>query len=125
MLYARQVAWLNAPVKGKDGSRKNQGVKAEYPKLDAGEYLLDWLFEAGPGLDGKPLTWADLNGWAAATRTAMTAFEAVTLRRLSVCYMDAYNAANDPACPAPYRTTIDRAAVDAGFRNLARRMKAR
>jgi len=89
--------------------------------LEFGAHLIEFLFEIGPN-NGS---FTEINNWKQATGINLSSFDASMIRRLSVAYMNEYNQASDPARPAPYRTTIDRDAVDKGFRALAARMKGK
>lgn len=70
------------------------------PPTDGGEWLLDWLFDAGPiGTDGfgaRGLNWIELDAWRSATRTLADANDLRALRRLSAIYAAALRESSVP-----------------------------
>lgn len=72
------------------------------PGISAGRHLIDHLFEVGPGVDGQPVTFQELQAWAGLTGNTLTAWEASTLRLLSAAYMSELLAAEDPKRPPPF-----------------------
>lgn len=69
-------------------------------------YLTDWLFEIGPtsinGMGEGPIGWQDLTAWESLTGIELDAWEAKTLRRLSLAYLGQKIESREPDCPAPY-----------------------
>lgn len=69
-------------------------------------YLVGYLFDVGPvtatGMGAAPVTYAELNAWQQATGIELCAWEASTLRLLSLAYLAATQAAEDPACKPPF-----------------------
>jgi hypothetical protein len=63
---------------------------------------VDYLFEVGPGGDGQPVEWADMQAWAELTGVRLSEFEASTLRSLSLAYVSMYHEARSADCPSPY-----------------------
>jgi hypothetical protein len=116
---------MHARPQGQAQSRIEQIKSPDMPEIKDGKYLLDLLFSIGPAIAGYPLTFAELQAWQQSNSIKLDGFESNTIRRLSVAYLSEYNAASDPARPAPYRRIIDRDAVDSGFRALAARMKGK
>lgn len=131
-LVARHLAWLEAAPTGatdKDKRSRRERFTAredagetcsalELPEAEAGAHLVGYLLKVGPGHDGAPITFLEIEAWTRMTGTVLTAWEAGALRSLSQAYMGEYFAASDPQRPAPYAapTPLDRAAVDAKLR---------
>jgi hypothetical protein len=79
-----------------------QAVSAlDMPEVSYGMHIINWLFEAGPGNDGKPITWPDLKSWRDMTGTRVNPSEAMALRQLSCEYMAELNSARNPDRCAP------------------------
>jgi hypothetical protein len=74
----------------------------EMPPVDAGNHLLKHLFDVGPSSGGEVLTYTEIANWIALTGNVLTAWEAETLRKLSVAYLNERDLAKDPERPAPY-----------------------
>lgn len=74
------------------------------PPVPAGDWLLGWLFQAGPlasdGMGARGLSWPELAAWRDCTRTLISPWELTALHRLSGAYAGAYHAAEKPDCPA-------------------------
>ncbi len=123
MLWARHHAWLCAPQEppagtaGKGGSsatpppRRSRSEELDLdlasiamPPVSAGEWLLAWLFEAGPlasdGMGARGLSWPELQAWRDCTQAHITPWEMGALRQLSTAYASAWHAAEKPSCPA-------------------------
>lgn len=115
-MYVRQAAWLAAiPVveaksKVRQISRlerhKNDGVPPSYPPIDAGEHLIEYLFEIGPTLPGAmgevPITHVELRAWQENVGIDLQSWEAKLLHRLSSEYLGQLHKATDPACKPPF-----------------------
>ena len=74
------------------------------PEVTHGEWLLGWLFEAGPlasdGMGARGLSWPELAAWRDCTGTLASPWEMQALRRLSAVYAAAHHAGQEPDCPA-------------------------
>ena len=74
------------------------------PELVGGEWLIGWLFEAGPlasdGMGARGLSWPELAAWRDCTGTPAGPWEMSALRRLSAVYAAAYHASQEADCPA-------------------------
>lgn len=74
------------------------------PPLAGGDWLLAWLFEAGPCGDDamgvRGLSWPEIRAWRACTRTQAHPWELTLLKQLSAAYATAHHAAQEPDCPA-------------------------
>ncbi len=71
-----------------------------------------------------PISFLELSAWQASTGLALSPWEALTLRRLSIDYIDQLHRSKNPAEQAPYQTEDlprQREAVHNFFKNLARR----
>lgn len=77
---------------------------APMPPVSAGEWLLAWLFTAGPlasdGMGARGLSWPELLAWRECTRPMISPWEMEALHQLSGAYASAWHAAEDPGCPA-------------------------
>lgn len=71
-----------------ESGRRPDDYVPDMPSVDheAG-YLIGYLYEIGPALDGGPLTHQELGCWQANTGIELTAWQARTLRRLSQEYV--------------------------------------
>ncbi len=69
-------------------------------------YLLGYLFEVGPamhtGMGDAPLSHSEIAAWQANTGIRLTAWEARTLRRLSVDYVNETARATLASAKAPW-----------------------
>lgn len=138
----RQVAWLHAAPKARDGKAGDKTrleamrERDETPLFPANpaRYLTDWLFDVGPSCSGSmgeaAVSYQDLVAWQACNGVELLPWEAGLLRRLSSEYMAERRNAEEPARPAPYAGEVDdlvakRAHVSrlvrSTFRNLKRK----
>jgi peptidoglycan hydrolase-like protein with peptidoglycan-binding domain len=121
-LYVRQLAYLHAPIE--TPSKKNlkkstttqpatrmqrfddQGVQPPLPDAGPAAHLVGYLLDAGPtghgGMGPTPLTHSDIVAWQANTGVELTAWEARTLRALSVDWIASSHDATQPDCAAPW-----------------------
>lgn len=78
----------------------------DMPDAGAAQYLLGYLFDAGPLVNtvggSAPLNWQDLRAWQSGTGIELQPWESRTLRTLSQTYLYASIEAKSPDCPAPY-----------------------
>jgi hypothetical protein len=85
-------------------------------------HLYTWLMEAGPiesgAMGSAPLGWPTIRAWAEQTFTPMSAWEARTLRQMSIRYFSELHAAEDPHRPAPFWPARGMADHDANERQL-------
>lgn len=75
----------------------------ELPALEHGAHLVEYLFELGPGVEGKPNGWQELRAWQEATGTELHEFEAVALVDMCRAYVSQFAKPNDPQ---PWREEI-------------------
>jgi len=82
-----------------------EGASIELPPLDAGGYLVGYLFDVGPGISNGmgygPVPYSEILAWQQATGIELTAWEGGMLRSLSCAYCNELAAAADPAMAAP------------------------
>lgn len=102
----RYRVWLDATPEGAQSSRrKSLTYRGEGPPdLEvpfAFEYLLGYLFEAGPTSGQEALAWGELESWQRQTGIALNEFEVTALRQLSMAYLGMTHAARDKDCPDP------------------------
>lgn len=102
-----------------------EGGTPDLPPLPAAGYLVDYLFDAGPmthtGMGPAPLSHLDLRAWQDNCGVPLQPWEVRALRRLSVDYTAAAQAAADPDAPAPYVPAV---LSDERRAEVARKLKA-
>jgi hypothetical protein len=110
----RQQAWLTATPRDAKGKTKptrlqtlkKNGKEPRFPPSPPCMYLVGYLFEVGPvtatGMGAAPVTHAELLAWQHNTGIELTAWEASTLHLLSLAFLAATQAAEDPACKPPF-----------------------
>lgn len=80
-----------------------KGQQPSLPPAGPAAHLIGYLFEAGPtgpgAMGATVLSHVDIAAWQANTGTALQAWEAKALRRLSAEYLAAGHDANDHDCP--------------------------
>jgi hypothetical protein len=151
------MAWLNtAPERPKAPQKANvkrssfeppeptrldslmkRDLQPDLPDPGPAAHLIDYLFDMGPVMSGGmgpvPLSHSEIQAWQQNTGVELRAWEASTLRRLSIEYLSTSADARDPSCPAPFtvapqedrRTVVARMiGATLGARAKAERMKA-
>jgi len=142
-LYVRQIAWLSAAPETKHKGKgpppepvtriKTMQKRGEAPTLppNPAPYLVDWLFEIGPGggMEG-PLCIRHIAADLEALGIEVMPWEATVLRHLSRQYLNESHEARKQDRPPPYSGAKDeieerRAIVDrklsAAFAGLVRK----
>jgi hypothetical protein len=141
-LYVKQSAWLQTAPKPPETKSKTstpkpdkqmtrlermeaQGQQPPLPPMGAAGHLVGYLFEVGPvgygAMGPVPLSHTELAAWQANTGIALEAWEAKALRRLSMDYLAASNAAHEADCPPFYLeqpVQENRHAVSNAVRNI-------
>lgn len=125
------MAWLAAvPVDRRPNAVHDARSRAErmaadglqrlpFPPVRAGEYLAEYLTDAGPvsagGMGVAPLSYSEIDAWARTTATPLQPWEAQMLRRLSRAYAASLRASEDAGCLPPWAEpeAADRAALSA------------
>lgn len=89
---------------------KEQGIDPDRPPIDA-QYLIDYLFDAGPVLTGgmaiAALDHVALRAWQQNTGIRLNPWQVRTLRHLSGEYAAMLTDAKEPDCPSPWQPEID------------------
>lgn len=112
ILWVKHHAWLHATPGSDKAENKDDRSRAkrmnldlhdiDMPPLDGADWLIEWLFDAGPvgndGMGQRGLTWSELQAWRDLTGTLITAPEARALRTLSQAYAAASAAAQKEHC---------------------------
>lgn len=81
---------------------KKQGIDdPDMPPCDA-MHLAGYLFEIGPMMGDSPITHGEIESWQRNTGITLNAWEARTLKRLSIEYMSEAHKARARDCPAPW-----------------------
>lgn len=85
---------------------QRDGITMPMPEIDAGQYLLDWLFEIGPttpmGMSSAPIAWGEIHDWQQQQGVDLKPWESRLLRKLSCEYLSESHEARDPNRPPPY-----------------------
>jgi hypothetical protein len=106
------MGWLNATIemKGDKSKRPTENrlmrhnaakTPAPFVELDAGEYLLNLLMEAGP-IKSQPmggfqaLDWVDFAAYASLTMADLEPWEATILRKMSEAFVTGMNEGASP-----------------------------
>jgi hypothetical protein len=80
------------------------------PPTVGAEWMIDWLFQAGPvandGIGVRGLSWMELQAWRDLTETWADAWEMATLHRLSAEYAYARDRGSEKDCE-PYWSAAD------------------
>ncbi len=93
-------------------------------------YLLEYLFEVGPtqggGFGPVPISHSELLAWQENMRRRLQPWELTLMRRLSMEWIAAAQAAEDPTCPPPWDGEVvsdeEKRAVANSLRNQLRGM---
>ncbi|MGS0941031.1 hypothetical protein ACVA51_10725 [Pseudomonas luteola] len=113
------MAWLETKPEGaRRGRLKDLKIKKarghpapglEMPPVEYGQYLIEYLFEAGPfengGFGPTPISWRELKAWEDMRGIMLTAWEAGVIRALSQHYVAQLRESTNPNCPPPYAGT--------------------
>lgn len=85
---------------------ERDGIDIEMPECLA-LHLAEYLFEIGPtvpaGMGAGPITHTEIRAWSENTGIELDAWEARTLRRLSIDYANESHKARDRTRPAPFK----------------------
>lgn len=81
----------------------------EMPEIESHQYLIDWLFDAGPlmlsSMGNSPLTSQELFAWG--KDIDITPWEVATIKTLSIDYAVTLQNATEKSMPAPYKGEVD------------------
>jgi hypothetical protein len=82
------------------------GQSPDMPLPCVADHLVEYLLDAGPvssaGMGAAPLSHVEIAAWQSNTGIELNAWEASTLRRLSIEYVAQAEQAKDADCPQPY-----------------------
>lgn len=94
------------------------------PPLDAGDYLVGYLFEVGPTLGEGPISHLEIAAWCSLTGRELQPWEVTALRSMSAAYLDEAMEATEPARapPAWVGEKPSREAVSKNLGEMLRRM---
>lgn len=118
ILFVRHSAWLNAVPDSGDAKHVNtlsrlqrythDGIVPKMPDSGPAMHLVDYLWQIGPtlpaGMGDGPITQGEMKAWQDNTGIELTAWEAKTLRRLSIEHLNESHRATDRNCPPPFGT---------------------
>ena len=69
-------------------------------------YIIDWVFEAGPSVQGgmgpAPLDWQTIHHWKSLMGLDLEPKESFAIRHLSSCFVDQQIKSKDAKCPPPW-----------------------
>ena len=88
------------------GSYPRMGQPVPWPQIDAGQYMIDALMDAGPTKPAPmggdvPLDWLDISAFMGATGDITEPWEAKTLKRMSAAYWQGREEGKDVFSIAP------------------------
>ena len=87
------------------------GADPTYPPITSCDYMIGYLFEAGPVMSdtmgSAPLSNMEIRAWQDNTGASLTPWEARLLRSLSREYLCSSQAAETPSCPPPWGDSDD------------------
>lgn len=100
------------------------------PKIEYGQYLLDYAFEIGPsnsGSDGPTvITWADIRDWSSLLHIDLDMWEILVIREISKAFVAQYYISQGSTIPSPYQPVeIDKAMVSNRVGSMLRAIAVR
>jgi hypothetical protein len=123
------VAWLDArPSKDHQQTRaeryEQDGIAPNMPEVEAGGYILSYLFELGPvmpaGMTMGPISFLEIDAWQRMTGIQLLPWEARAIRTLSIAYSNQSSISDKPDCPSPMDGPVEKTEVAKHIRNLLR-----
>lgn len=133
------MAWLNARPEKAESDKSKAPAPSRREQLEAvgtyhppmppcdAHYLVDHLFEIGPtapaGAGEGAISHVDLAAWMGNTGICLNAWEARTLRRLSMDYLGESHKATKRGHPAPWQAeglVVDQLVNDIDMKNALR-----
>lgn len=102
----------------------------EMPKIEFGQYLLDYAFEVGPskssGMGPTTIEWTDVQAWSFVTGTKVSAWEALVMIEISKALVQQYYLSEGHIIPSPYQPVeYDKGAASNRIGNLLRGLATR
>ena len=109
----RQLAWLHTAPKPAGGDNLTSIRKSRAEQFDESEkfidmpacdlpYMIDYLFQIGPVINSGAIPHSEIESWQKNTGYKLNGWEAATLRRLSISYLNESSLAEDINRPAPF-----------------------
>lgn len=100
------------------------------PKIEYGQYLLDYAFEIGPSRSSGqgPLTieWVDIKAWCELTGVILDLWELLVIREISKAFVAQYYVSEGAIVPSPYQPAeFDKGKVSNRIGNMLRGLAAR
>jgi len=100
------------------------------PKIEFGQYLLDYAFEIGPsnsGSDGPTvLTWGDIRDWSELLQIQLDMWEILVIREISKAFVAQYYMSQGSTIPSPYQPpNLDQSAVSNRIGSMLRSIAKR
>lgn len=137
-LFARHYAWLHTKPSKQDSTRfaqfssdeDNPSPLLQMPKIEFGQYLLDYAFEIGPSNSGSEgptvITWTDIKDWSDLLGVKLDMWEILVVREISKAFVAQYYMSQGSTVPSPYQPeNFDKAKVSDRIGNLLRSIAKR
>lgn len=136
-LFARHYAWLHSKPSKQSITRFKQlssdelkSPLLEMPKIEFGQYLLDYAFEIGPskanGEGPAVIDWSDIYAWQQLTGFVLTLWESLVIREISKAFVSQYYQSDGAIIPSPYQPVeFDKSKVSSRIGNLLRSLATR
>jgi len=102
----------------------------EMPKIDHGQYLLDYAFEIGPSKSGGEgpivIDWVDIKAWSDLMCLKLDMWECLVIREISKAFVAQYYDSQGSLVPSPYQPVIvDKASVGKRIGGILRSLATR
>ncbi|MBY0237867.1 MAG: hypothetical protein K2X55_00985 [Burkholderiaceae bacterium] len=103
----RQRGAMTKPPVRKSRRRRLQDeygsdFEPDMPAVDGFEHMVEYLWQVGPVVGDGAVTHAELHFFQQNTGIVLSEWEATTLRRLSVAYLNESHSATEPSCAPPW-----------------------
>ena len=100
------------------------------PKIEFGQYLLDYAFEIGPsksaGQGPAVIDWVDIKAWSDSTLVKLDLWELLVIREISKAFVSQYYQSEGLIIPSPYQPEdFDKETVSSRIGNLLRGLASR
>ncbi|BBB65915.1 hypothetical protein UNDYM_1662 [Undibacterium sp. YM2] len=82
---------------------KNPELNPPMPELVGGEYLIEYLFSVGPSVGEGAISYSELQCYQSLMGFDLSPWECLTLRRLSIDYINESHRAKAINCKAPWQ----------------------
>lgn len=102
----------------------------EMPKIEHGQYLLDYAFEIGPskssGQGPLVIEWTDIKSWCDLTGVNLDLWELLVVREISKAFVAQYYVSDGAIVPPPFQPVeFDKGVASSRIGNLLRSIATR